>query len=122
MTKLILKDVRCSYVYIDKPGKEDKYSIQPLIEKGSENHRVMVKAIDALLLKKAGQEAVQKKGRYKLPLRDPENPTEEVEGEHYDGMVFFNAKSNWRPGIVNRQNEHADKQDIENYCLSLIHI
>ena len=115
MAKIILQNVRCSYVYVNTPNKNDKYSIQPLVKKNSPDHKKLLKAVDAVLTEKFGADAAKKKGKFKLPLRDGD---EERDGEEYEGMVFFNANSAKKVGIVNRSNEPADEADIEDYCYS----
>lgn len=115
MAKVILQNVRCSYVFVTQEKKTGGYGVQPLIEKGSELHKKLAKAVDKVLTEKFGQDALKKKARYKLPLRDGD---EERDGEEYEGMIFFNANSPRKPGIVNRKGEPADPDDIEEYCYS----
>jgi hypothetical protein len=115
MAKVILQDVRCSYVFAHKERKDGVFSVQPLVEKGSALHKKLIKVVDEVLVEKFGQDALKKKARYKLPLRDGD---EERDSEEYEGMIFFNANSGNKPGIVNRNNEPADIDDIEEYCYS----
>lgn len=115
MSKVILQDVRCSYVFAHQERKDGGFGVQPLVPKGSTLHKKLVKIVDKVLVDKFGQDALKKKARYKLPLRDGD---EERDGEEYEGMIFFNANSGKKPGIVNRNNEPADVDDIEEYCYS----
>lgn len=114
--KVILQDVRCSYVFAHQERKDGGYGVQPLIEKGSALHKKLIKIVDKVLADKFGADAPKKKGRYKLPLRDADE--EDRDGEEYRGMIFFNANSGKKPGIVNKNNEPADIDDIEEYCYS----
>ena len=115
MAKVILQDVRCSYVFAHQERKDGGFGVQPLVEKGSALHKKLIKVVDKVLVEKFGQDALKKKARYKLPLRDGDD---ERDGEEYEGMIFFNANSGKKPGIVNRNNEPADIDDIEEYCYS----
>lgn len=115
MAKVILQDVRCSYVFAHQERKDGGFGVQPLVEKGSALHKKLEKIVDKVLVEKFGQDALKKKARYKLPLRDGD---EERDSEEYEGMIFFNANSGKKPGIVNRNNEPADIDDIEEYCYS----
>lgn len=118
MAKVIIQNVRCSYVFVTEPRKNDngedgKYSIQIIIPKDDPQ----VKKIKAVI-KKAAEEkfgSSVKMGMLKLPLRDGD---EEREGEEYEGCYFINANSTRKPGIVNRNNEPADQDDLEEYCYS----
>ncbi len=118
MAKVILQDVRCSYVFLKEPranedGSQGKYSIQVLIPKDSPQVAKIKKAIKEAAEAKFG--AKVKMGMLKLPLRDGD---EEREGEEYENHYFLNANSARKPGIVNRNNEPADMSDMEEYCFS----
>lgn len=120
MAKMILQNVRGSFVFVDKPrkkenGEEGGYGIQVIIPKNDPQVKRFEKLVDQALEEKHGSGALKKKGRYKLPLRDGDT---ERDGEEYEGMYFFNANSGRKPGIVNRNNEPADQDDIEEYCYS----
>ena len=122
-TKVVLKNVRGSYVYVHKLNKHDKYGMQVLIPK---KDKKQLKAID-LAIKTAAKSkfgADVKMGKLKLPMRDPED--EDEDGKHYQGMMFFNANANSdkRPGIAISRNgsaQKADEDDIEEYCYSGAH-
>lgn len=118
MAKVILQDVRCSYVFVTEPrkgdnGEDGKYSIQVIIPKDSPQISKIKAAIKAAAEEKFGVGV--KMGTLKTPLRDGD---EEREGEEYEGAFFLNANSARKPGIVNRNNEPADIDDLEEYCYS----
>lgn len=118
-TKVVLRKVRGSYVYADKPNKNGKYGIKVLIPKKDKVQLAAIrKAIKLAAEKKFGSDV--KLARLKTPLRDPEE--EEFDGKEYKGMMFFNANSSTkRPGIAivrNGRPEPADEDDIEEYCYS----
>lgn len=120
MPKMILQNVRGSFVFVTQPRKKDNgedgnYGIQVLIPKDDPQVKKFKKLVDQALEEKHGAGALKKKARYKLPLRDGD---EERDGEEYEGMYFFNANAGKKPGIVNRNNEPADQDDIEEYCYS----
>lgn len=124
--KMIFQNVRCSYVFIEeprKPSKDDdddgnsskkgKYSVQILIPKNDPQ----VKKAKALAIKVAKEKFGEKVklGMLKMPLRDGD---EERDSEEYEGMYFLNANSSKKPGIVNKANEPADADDLEQYGYS----
>lgn len=118
MSKVILQNVRGSYVFVTEPrkgedGESGKYSIQVLIPKNDPQIKKIKAAIKQVAEQAFG--AGVKMGTLKIPLRDGD---EEREGEEYEGMLFINANSNRKPGIVNKNNEPADQDDIEEYCYS----
>lgn len=120
MAKMILQNVRGSFVFANRPRKKENgedggYGIQVLIPKNDPQVKRFEKLVDQALEEKHGSGALKKKARYKLPLRDGDT---ERDGEEYEGMYFFNANSGRKPGIVNRNNEPADQDDIEEYCYS----
>lgn len=120
--KVILQNVRCSFVYLTNTNKNDKYSIQPLMEKGSENYKRAAAAQKQVFIDAFGEAAWKKKGSYNLAIRDGDadqkNGGEPRDGEEYRGMCFLNANSSKKPGIANKSNEPADEDDIEEYCYS----
>lgn len=120
--KVILQDVKCSYVYLNKTNKNGKYSVQPLIEKGSANYKKIMQAQKEVLIEAFGEKAWKTKGKYKLAVRDGdadiENGGEPKEEEHYRDVVFLNVNNDKKPGVVNRRNEPATDEDIESYGYS----
>lgn len=118
MSKVILQNVRCSFVFVQEPRKGDngekgKYSLQPIIPKDHPQVKNIKAAIKAAAESKFGSNV--KMGMLKLPLRDGD---EEREGEEYKNCYFLNANSSRKPGVVNRNNEPADQDDFEEYCYS----
>lgn len=118
MAKVILQDVIGSYVYVTKPrenndGSEAKYSMQIIVPKDSPAVAKIQEAVKKVAVEKFGERV--KLGSLKLPLRDGDA---EREGKEYENCYFFNASSSRKPGIVNRHNEIADPDDIEEYCYS----
>lgn len=116
--KLILKNVRGSYVYIDKPnpnGKPEKpYSMQIIIKKDHPQIKELKKAIKKVFNTAFGEDA--KKAKYKLPLRDG---NEERDEPHYQDCYFINLTNKAvKPGILNRRKKQASEHDIEEYCYS----
>lgn len=120
MAKIILQDVRGSYVYITEPRKKEdgskgNYGIQILLEKTDPQAKKLQKLVKKVLVEAVGEDAAKKLGKFKLPMRDGD---EERDGEEYEGMYFMNANSARKPGIVNKNNEPADADDIEEYGYS----
>ena len=121
MAKIILQDVRCSYVYAASPRKDKEdgssggYGVQILIAKDNPQLKKLNKLVTNALVEAVGEAAAKKTGKFKLPVRDGD---EERDGEEYEGMMFMNANSGKKPGMVNRKGEPADPDDIEEYCYS----
>ena len=120
MAKIILQNVRCSYVFVSAPrkkegGEDGKFGVQILLGKKDPQVKKLNTLVKKVLVEKFGEEATKKLGKYKLPVRDGD---EERDGEEYAGIFFMNANSGNKPGIVNRSNEPADQADIEEYCYS----
>ena len=105
-TKVITGKVRASYAHVFEPTENKngdlKYSICLLIDK--EDNATLGKIEMAI-------EAAKKKGvlkwggkipkKLKVPLRDGDEDRED--SPEYSGMMFLNASSNSRPGIIDRQ-------------------
>lgn len=122
MAKMILQDIRCSYVFVNeqRKAKEDGtpggYGVQLLISKKDPQANKLNKMIKKVLVDAVGEQAAKKLGKFKLPLRDGD---EERDGEEYQGCYFANANSKKKkPGIVNKNNQPADPDDIEEYLYS----
>ena len=122
-TKVITGKVRFSYVNIFRSrafreGQDAKYSICLLIPK--EDKATLAKI--AAATDEAIQEGISSKWGGKrpknlhLPLRDGD---EERAGEapEYAGMMFLNANSNTKPGIVDKDlNEILDPDEVYSGC------
>lgn len=124
MAKIILQDVRCSYVYVAHQRKNKDngdpggYGVQVLLAKNDPQLKKLNNLVKKVLTEKFGAEATKKLGKYKLPVRDGDD---ERDGEEYNGMMFMNANKSakkGKPGLVNRNNEPADEDDIEELCYS----
>ena len=120
--KIILENVRCSYVYIMNPRKANdptkpaKYGLQVIIEKSDKDQVKKIKLATRDVLNEAfGSDAWKKRARYKLPLRDGDA---ERDQEEYEGCYFFNASAGTKPGVVNKDGETADPDDLAEYCFS----
>ena len=122
-TKVITGKVRFSYVNIFKSrafteGQDAKYSIGLLIPKEDKAtlHKIAV-AID-----EAVQEGISSKWGGKkpknlhLPLRDGDEERAD-EAPEYEGMMFLNANSTQKPGIVDKDlNEVLDPDEVYSGC------
>lgn len=125
MAKIILQNVRCSYVYVaqQRKDKEDGtpggYGIQVLLPKDDPQLKKLEKLVKKVLVEAVGETAAKKTGKFKLPVRDGDD---ERDGEEYENMMFMNvnlsAKRKKKPGIANKNGETADQDDIEEYCFS----
>ena len=122
-TKVITGKVRFSYVNIFKsrafqPGQEEKYSICLLIPKKDKETIANIKrAIDAAVQQGISEKWGGKKpATLKLPLRDGDLERAE-EAEEYVGMMFLNANSNAKPGIIDQyKNEILDPDEVYSGC------
>ncbi len=121
-TKVITGKCRLSYVNIFKSrsfveGQDAKYSVCLLIPKDDKKTLKKIKAA----IDEAIQEGVSSKWNgkkpvnLKLPLRDGEE--REAEAEEYEDMMFLNANSQQKPGIVDKDlNEILDPDEVYSGC------
>lgn len=122
-TKVITNKVRFSYVNIFRSrafreGQDAKFSICLLIPKEDRVGLAKIqKAID-----EAVQEGISSKWGGKqpknlhLPLRDGDLEKAD-EAPEYEGMMFLNANSNSKPGIVDKDlNEILDPDEVYSGC------
>lgn len=120
-TKVVTGKVRFSYVNIFKSrsimGGDEKFSICLLIRKDDK------KTLDAIkeAIEAAIQEGVSSKwngkrpANLKLPLRDGDIDREEDPA--CEGMMFLNANSNQKPGIVDKDLvEILDPDEVYSGC------
>lgn len=107
-TKVVTGKVRFSYVNIFKSrafreGQDAKYSICLLIPKSDKKGLAKITAA----MDEAVQEGIRSKWGGKmpknlhLPLRDGDEERAD-EAPEYEGMMFLNANSNTKPGIVDK--------------------
>lgn len=121
-TKVVTGKVRFSYVNIFRSrafsdGDDAKYSICLLIPKEDKAGLAKIKkAID-----EAVEEGIRRKWdgkkpkNLRLPLRDGEERADEA--PEYEGMMFLNANSNNKPGIVDKDlNEILDPDEVYSGC------
>ena len=122
-TKVVTGKVRFSYVNIFKSrafqaDQDAKFSICLLIPK--EDKATLKK------IKEAVDEAIQegisskwngkKPANVKLPLRDGDEERAD-EAPEYEGMMFLNANSTQKPGIVDKDlNEILDPDEVYSGC------
>jgi hypothetical protein len=97
-------------------GQEGKYSITLIVSKKA-NLDELKKACLTAAVKKFGDKAKRliEAGRIKLPFRDGDEDRED--DEIYAGKIFFAAKSNDPPGIVDEEGERiTDQFDFYSGC------
>lgn len=120
-TKVITGKVRFSYAHVFEPqaieeGQEKKYSVSILIPK---EDKVTLKKIDDAI-KTASEEGKAKLGgkipkTLKIPLRDGD--VEREDDENYAGMMFVNANSSRKPGVVDENLDPImEKEDFYSGC------
>lgn len=122
-TKVITGLVRFSYVNIFRSrafreGQDAKYSICLLIPKSDKAtldkiQDAMDTAIEQGVTSKWGGKTPK---NLKLPLRDGDEERAD-EAPEYEGMMFLNANSNQKPGIIDRdRNEILDDEEVYSGC------
>lgn len=122
-TKCVTGLVRFSYVNIFKSrsfreGQDAKYSICLLIPK---KDKACIAKLRAAIDEAVNEGVASKWGGKKpknlhLPLRDGDEERAD-EAAEYEGMMFLNANSTQKPGIVDRDlNEILDPDDVYSGC------
>ncbi len=115
--KVILKDVRCSYVYINNTNKHDKYGVQALLANGSPQLKKAQQTLKAVFCEAFGEAEWAKKGRYQICLRDGDNDAvnggDAKDGDEYRGHWFMNASNKSKPGVVNRKLEEPTEMEMD---------
>ena len=122
-TKVITGKVRFSYVNIFKSrafreGQDAKYSICLLIPKEDKAtlHEIAVAIDEAVEEGISSKWGGKKPKNLKLPLRDGDEERAD-EAPEYEGMMFLNANSNAKPGIVDKDlNEILDPEEVYSGC------
>lgn len=118
-TKVITGKVRFSYVSIFQKksfnGEDGKYQITLLIPKSDKKTVSKIKAA----IKAATDEGItskwngKKPGKLWNPLQDGDEDGKAETNPEYEGMYFVCAKSNSRPGIVDKDlNEILDPDEV----------
>lgn len=116
--KMIVKNVIGVYPFLTEPrknqdGSSGKYSLCCILKKDDPQIEQIKRAIVMVAKEKFGEKV--KLQAIKLPLRDGDA---EKDGDEFKNSYFFNANSGNKPQIVNRFNEKATEQDLEEYCYS----
>ena len=122
-TKVITGKVRFSYAHVHEPhavqeGQDKKYSVSILIDKDDKKTLAKIeKAIKAAI--EEGKSKLSVKGKIaknlKLPLRDGDEERED--DVNYENMMFVNAASQSKPGIVDANLDPImDKEEFYSGC------
>ncbi len=121
-TKIKTGKVRFSYAHVFEPhaveeGQTKKYSVAILVPKKDKATLALIEGA----IKAATEAGKAKFGgkippKLKLPLRDGDE--ERPDDENYAGMMFFNASSTNKPGIVSKDPnvELFDKTEFYSGC------
>lgn len=123
MAKVVTGKVRLSYVNIFKSrsfsdGQDAKYSVCVLVPKKDKGTLRRIKAAidEAVQEGIASQWGGKKPGNLHLPLRDGDEERA-AEASEYEGMMFFNANSKNKPGVVDKDcNEILDPDEVYSGC------
>ena len=115
-TKVVTGLARFSYAYIFKPSTlSEKYEVTLLIPKSD---KVTVKKLKAAI-EEATQEGVSGKWGGKRPggLWNPLKDGDEADDPAYEGMYFVHAKSNNKPGVVDKDLDPIlDPEEVYSGC------
>lgn len=122
-TKVVTGKVRLSYVNIFRSrsfreGQDAKYSVCLLVPKSDKATVKKIKtAIEAAIAEgTASKWGGKKPGKLWTPLRDGDDERAD-EAPEYKGMYFLNARSDQKPGIVDRDlNEILDPDEVYSGC------
>ncbi|WP_239255390.1 DUF2815 family protein [Listeria ilorinensis] len=116
-TKVILKNVRLSYVHLLEPdafeGQEPKYSTMLIIPKTDKKAIADIKAaqqaaLEAGLSSKFGG---KKPAKLKTTLRDADEELDTDENPEFAGCYFMNVSSKTKPGILDKQKQATESPD-----------
>lgn len=129
-TKVVTGKVRLSYVNVFEPkamaeGETPKYSVCVMIPKTDKvTIEKINKAIEAA--KQAGKSKLaDRNGRIPANLKNPlhDGDIDRPEDPAFEGHYFINAKSNYAPGVVDRdRNEILDKNEVYSGCYGRVSI
>jgi len=114
-TKVITGKVRFSYAHVFEPnaineGDDKKYSVSILIPKTDKVTLGKIeKAVEAAKQEGKGKWNGKIPPVLKLPLRDGD--AERPDDEAYEGMMFLNASSKNKPGIVDENTDELMSKD-----------
>lgn len=126
-TKVVLHNVRFSFAHVFEPTRLDensaaKYSVSVIIDKDNTDDLARVKAAvkAAIALGKAKTFGGKIPKRLKTPLRDGD---EERDDESYEGVMFLNANSTSKPGVVDENlNPIIDPDEFYSGCYGRVSI
>lgn len=120
---MLLKDVRLSFPSLFtatsfSPDQAKKFSATLILEKGSDEHKRLLAEIERVATEKWGPKAVgvlqQLSAQNKVALRDG---AEKGDMDGFDeGVVFFNASSQKRPGVYDRDQTPLTADDGRPYA------
>lgn len=127
--KVITNKVRFSYCNIFRSrafqqGAEEKYSLTILIPKSDKEGVAKIKKgiEDAIAEGVSSKWGGKKPGKLWNPLRDGDEERAD-EAPEYKGMYFLAAKSNDKPGIIDRdRNEVLDPNEVYSGCWGRVSI
>jgi len=124
-TKVVTGKVRFSYLHVftprtDEDDGSEKYGVCLMIpKKDKETLAKINKAVDAAIEigkgKLGGKTGKVIKSTLKLPLRDGDE--ERPDDDAFEGMMFLNANSKQKPGLVDRdRNPILDSTELYSGC------
>ena len=122
-TKVVTGKVRFSYEHVFQPwaaaeGQAKKYSVCLLIPKSDKAtlHKITAAIDEAVQTGINSKWGGKKPKNLHLPLRDGDEERAEEQPE-YEDMMFLNANSNTRPGVVDKDlNEILDPEEFYSGC------
>jgi len=112
MTKVLLKDVRCTYIFLKEP-RDGKYGLQIIQPKNHPQVPLLKKMMKAVLIDEVGEKMASKKGKFRNPLR---NGDEERDEEHYENAYFMNVSNKDKPGVVDQYGATIPDSKIQEIC------
>lgn len=115
--RLILKNIRCTWLSLDEVNQNGKYSVQALMTNDPDDPQLkqLKRTINKVFIEKFGEDAKNNKKRYQMPLKKPDEEKLEKYAE-YQGCLYFNASSANQPGVVNKYNEQIENIASEDDC------
>ena len=121
MSRLVLKNVRGSFVWVRKPhdrrnGKEPRYEMQIIMAKDHPQTKELDAAVKAMAAEHPKTKGI-KLSMLKLIPRDGDT---ERDNEEYEGNYFFNTSADieHKPEIVNRQGTEPTEEELDRMCYS----
>lgn len=128
MAKVVTGKVRLSYVNIINPkavndGDDPKYSVCVLVPKSDEKTlKKISKAVEEVKKEGKGLWGNKIPGGLHLPLRDGDEERADEQPE-FEGMMFFNATTKRKPGVVDKDREEIlDLSEVYSGCYGRVSI